>query len=50
VQAGWRAQGPIVVSTSRAVLYASAGPDFAQAARAAATGARVQLQQALPTG
>jgi orotidine-5'-phosphate decarboxylase len=49
VQAGWRAQGPIVVSSSRAVLYASAGPDFAQAARAAARGARVQLQQALPS-
>jgi orotidine-5'-phosphate decarboxylase len=48
VQAGWRQKGPIVVSSSRAVLYASAGPDFAQAARAAAQAARDQLHQALP--
>jgi orotidine-5'-phosphate decarboxylase len=49
VQAGCRPGGPIVVSSSRAVLYASGGPDFAQAARAAAQAARVQLQQALPS-
>jgi orotidine-5'-phosphate decarboxylase len=48
VQAGWRHQGPIVVSSSRAVLYASAGPDFAHAARGVAQVAREQLQQALP--
>ncbi|WP_202428056.1 orotidine-5'-phosphate decarboxylase [Malikia spinosa] len=41
VQAGWRGQagktaGSVIVNSSRAVLYASAGPDFAQAARAEA--------------
>jgi orotidine-5'-phosphate decarboxylase len=52
VRAGWRpadaqdAGGPVIVSSSRAVLYASAGPDFAAAARAAALAARAQLQQA----
>jgi hypothetical protein len=30
------------------VLYASAGPDFAEAARAAAQATRQQLTQALP--
>ncbi len=51
VKAGYRAvQGvttaPIVVNSSRAVLYASGGADFAQAARAAATATRDQLQAA----
>ena len=41
VQAGWRGQagkttGSVIVNSSRAVLYASAGQDFAQAARAEA--------------
>lgn len=41
VRAGWRGnaqhtQAPIVVNSSRAVIYASSGPDFAQAARAEA--------------
>jgi orotidine-5'-phosphate decarboxylase len=51
VKAGYRAaQGvttaPIVVNSSRAVLYASGGADFAQAARAAAMATRDQLQAA----
>ncbi len=52
VRAGWRAghggkaQGPIVVNSSRAVLYASAGDDFASAARRAAQLARDELQRA----
>jgi orotidine-5'-phosphate decarboxylase len=51
VRAGWRHDGsrttaPIIVSSSRAVLYASAGEDFAAAARAAAMAARDQLNAA----
>ena len=55
VAAGWRTaggrtlahtQGAIVVNSSRAVLYASAGADFASAARRVAEATRVQLQQA----
>ena len=46
VRAAWRADAPIVVNSSRAVLYASAGADFAAAARAAAEGTRVQLKAA----
>ena len=51
VKAGYRAaQGettaPIVVNSSRAVLYASAGADYAHAARAAAIATREQLQAA----
>ena len=57
VTAGWRGRvtpeghettGPIVVNSSRAVLYASRGEDFAQAARAVALATRDQLQAALP--
>jgi orotidine-5'-phosphate decarboxylase len=54
VRAGWRADGPIIVSSSRAVLYAGGpaaesapGPSMA-AARAAAATAREQLQRARP--
>jgi orotidine-5'-phosphate decarboxylase len=36
VRAGWRSDAPIAVNSSRAVLYASAGADWAAAARAAA--------------
>jgi orotidine-5'-phosphate decarboxylase len=50
VRAGWRPQGPIMVSSSRAVLYASQGADFAAAARQVAQAARAQLQQARPLG
>jgi orotidine-5'-phosphate decarboxylase len=51
VRAGWRAQGghtvaPIIVSSSRAVIYASRGENFAQAAREAALAARLELNQA----
>jgi orotidine-5'-phosphate decarboxylase len=51
VRAGWRAQGgrtvaPIIVSSSRAVIYASRGDNFAQAARDAALAARLELNQA----
>ena len=51
VRAGWRAQGgvttaPIVVNSSRAVLYASAQPDFAATARSSADTLRRQLASA----
>ena len=51
VRAGWRAQGdrttgPIAVNSSRAVLYASAGDDFAEAARRVADATRQQLNSA----
>jgi len=57
VRAGWRGAGgqpgerrtttaPIIVSSSRAVLYASRGADFAEAARAKAADARDELNQA----
>jgi orotidine-5'-phosphate decarboxylase len=52
VRAGWRADAaghtvaPIIVSSSRAVLYASRGDDFAQASRQAALAAREQLNAA----
>jgi orotidine-5'-phosphate decarboxylase len=51
VRAGWRSQagrttGPIAVNSSRAVLYASAGDDFAEAARRVADATRQQLNSA----
>ncbi len=52
VRAGWRADaggrtvGPIIVSSSRAVLYASRGDNFAAAARAAAQATRLELNRA----
>jgi orotidine-5'-phosphate decarboxylase len=46
VKAGWRDDGPIIVNSSRAVLYASSGADFAQAARQEALKTRAQLQAA----
>jgi orotidine-5'-phosphate decarboxylase len=51
VKAGYRSAAgkttaPIVVNSSRAVLYASSGADFAQAARAAALATRDQLEAA----
>ena len=50
VRAGWRGTAgsttaPIIVSSSRAVLYASAEADFAEAARRAATAARDELNR-----
>jgi orotidine-5'-phosphate decarboxylase len=49
VRAGWRGnaqhtQAPIVVNSSRAVIYASSGPNFAQAARVEALKTRDLLQ------
>jgi orotidine-5'-phosphate decarboxylase len=48
VQAGWRPGAPIVVNSSRAVLYAS-GSDFASAARAVALQTRAALNAARPS-
>jgi len=57
VRAGWRESGgrttaPIIVSSSRAVLYASRGADFAEAGHRAAAAAREELNRArrAPTG
>jgi len=47
VQAGWRADAPVIVNSSRAILYAGATADFAQAAREAARATREQLAAAL---
>ena len=46
VRAGWRANAPIIVNSSRAILYASGGTDFAAAARAEALKTRTLLQHA----
>jgi orotidine-5'-phosphate decarboxylase len=51
VRAGWRGSsagttGPIIVSSSRAVLYASADADFADAAQRVADATRRQLKAA----
>ncbi|MBO9515848.1 MAG: orotidine-5'-phosphate decarboxylase [Variovorax sp.] len=48
VRAGWRADAPIVVNSSRAICYASAGDDFAEAARREATRTRDALEAAKP--
>ena len=48
VKAGWRADAPIVVNSSRAILYASSGDDFEQAARREAMRTRDLLQAARP--
>ncbi len=49
VRAGWRPGGPIMVSASRAVLYAgSTLPGFADAARQVAAATREQLHRARP--
>ena len=54
VRAGWRGDGsgattgPVIVNSSRAILYASSGADFADAARAAAQATRAALQAARP--
>lgn len=54
VQAGWRGQGgettgAIAVNSSRAILYASAGEDFAEAARREALRTRDMLHAARTT-
>ena len=46
VKAGWRADAPIVVNSSRAILYASSGDDFADAARREALRTRDLLEAA----
>jgi len=46
VRAGWRADAPIIVNSSRAICYASAGDDFAEAARREATRTRDALEAA----
>ncbi len=53
VRAGWRGgnpPAPLVISSSRAVLYASAGADFATAAQAVADVTRRELNRARPAG
>jgi len=46
VRAGWRPGAPIIVNSSRAILYASPGDDFAEAARREALKTRDVLQAA----
>ncbi|PWW46861.1 orotidine-5'-phosphate decarboxylase [Melaminivora alkalimesophila] len=46
VRAGFTAEGPIIVNSSRAVLYASDGEDWKEAARAAAQATRAALNAA----
>jgi orotidine-5'-phosphate decarboxylase len=46
VKAGWRPDGPIVVNSSRSILYASSGADFADAARREALRTRDSLELA----
>jgi orotidine-5'-phosphate decarboxylase len=46
VAAGWRPDGPIIVNSSRAVLYAGSGEGFAVAAREAARATRDVLAAA----
>ncbi len=46
VRAGWRADAPIAVNSSRAVLYASADDDFGSAARRVADATRQALNAA----
>ena len=46
VRAGWRPDAPIIVNSSRAILYASPGDDFAAAARREAAQTRHMLQAA----
>ena len=48
VRAGWRPGAPIIVNSSRSILYASQGDDFALAARLEASKTRDVLQAALP--
>ena len=46
VRAGWRPGAPIIVNSSRAILYASQSDDFAEAARREALKTRAVLQAA----
>jgi orotidine-5'-phosphate decarboxylase len=46
VRAGWRPDAPIIVNSSRAIIYASSGDDFAAAAKNAARITRDALEAA----
>jgi orotidine-5'-phosphate decarboxylase len=46
VKAGWRPESPIIVNSSRAIIYASSGDDFEAAARRAAIQTRDALEAA----
>jgi orotidine-5'-phosphate decarboxylase len=48
VRTGWRPDGPIIVNSSRAVLYAGGDADFTQAARRVADATRQALNRARP--
>ena len=48
VRAGWRSDAPIIVNSSRAIIYASSGDDFAAAAKNAARITRDALEAAKP--
>ena len=48
VRAGWRLGAPIIVNSSRAIIYASSGDNFAEAARREAINTRAILQAARP--
>lgn len=48
VRAGWRPDAPIIVNSSRAIIYASSGDDFAEAAKATARTTRDALEAAKP--
>ncbi|MDQ0573457.1 orotidine-5'-phosphate decarboxylase [Variovorax paradoxus] len=48
VRAGWRPDAPIIVNSSRAIIYASSGDDFAAAAKNAARITRDALEAAKP--
>lgn len=50
VKAGWNGYGSVVISSSRAILYAGQEADFATHARAVAQATRQQLQDAIPAG
>ncbi len=46
VRAGWRENGPIIVNSGRAIIYASSGEDFAEVARREAMKTRDLLEAA----
>ena len=48
VKAAWAGAGSCVINSSRAILYASSGADFAAAARRVAQATRAQLNAAKP--
>lgn len=50
VNAGWRVDAPIIVNSSRAIIYASGGDDFAEAARREASRMRDVLEAAKRLG